>query len=121
MDESYDKNTALVVLPPVGGGRLRDASLRAWLATSELSFDPRPRGDYGYGTIQNVVTSLDFERLLCATGPHEGEILRPSDHRHPHNIAWIHCVGSRQVLEGGHRRVQPTQECQGVVLPGVVA
>ena len=66
------------------------------------AFDPRPRGDYGYGTIQNVVTSLDFERLLCATGPHEGEILRPSDKKHPHKIAWIHCVGSRQVLEGGH-------------------
>ncbi len=48
------------------------------------------------------MTSLDFERLLCATGPHEGEILRPSDHKHPHKIAWIHCVGSRQVLEGGH-------------------
>jgi heterodisulfide reductase subunit A len=65
-------------------------------------FDPLPRGDYGYGTMQNVVTSLDFERLLCATGPHEGEILRPSDHKHPHKIAWIHCVGSRQVLDGGH-------------------
>jgi heterodisulfide reductase subunit A len=65
-------------------------------------FDPKVRGDYGYGTIENVVTSLDFERLLCATGPHEGEILRPSDHEHPHKIAWIHCVGSRQVLEGGH-------------------
>ena len=65
-------------------------------------FDPRLRGDYGYGEIQNVVTSLDFERLLCATGPHEGEILRPSDKKHPHKIAWIHCVGSRQVLEGGH-------------------
>ncbi len=65
-------------------------------------FDPRLRGDYGYGTIENVVTSLDFERLLCATGPHEGEILRPSDKRHPHKIAWIHCVGSRQVSEGGH-------------------
>jgi len=64
-------------------------------------FDPGVRGDYGYGTIANVVTSLDFERLLCATGPHEGEILRPSDKRHPHRIAWIHCVGSRQVLEGG--------------------
>ncbi|MCU0692121.1 MAG: CoB--CoM heterodisulfide reductase iron-sulfur subunit A family protein [Polyangiaceae bacterium] len=65
-------------------------------------FDPKRRGDYGYGTMQNVVTSLDFERLLCATGPHAGEILRPSDHRHPKKIAWIHCVGSRQVLEGGH-------------------
>ena len=65
-------------------------------------FDPGLRGDYGYGKYENVVTSLDFERLLCATGPHEGEILRPSDKKHPHKIAWIHCVGSRQVLEGGH-------------------
>ncbi|HBH02876.1 MAG TPA: heterodisulfide reductase, partial [Candidatus Rokubacteria bacterium] len=66
-------------------------------------FDPRARGDYGYGRFANVVTSLDFERLLCATGPHEGEILRPSDKKHPHRIAWLHCVGSRQVLAGGHR------------------
>jgi heterodisulfide reductase subunit A len=65
-------------------------------------FDPKVRGDYGYGTIENVVTSLEFERLLCATGPHEGEILRPSDKKHPHKIAWIHCVGSRQVTEGAH-------------------
>ncbi len=72
------------------------------LAVGYEVFDPAVRGDFGYGTIDNVVTSLDFERLLCATGPHEGEILRPSDHKHPHKIAWIHCVGSRQVNEGGH-------------------
>jgi len=65
-------------------------------------FDPGVRGDYGYGKFENVVTSLDFERLLCATGPYEGEILRPSDKKHPHKIAWIQCVGSRQVTEGGN-------------------
>ena len=65
-------------------------------------FDPKVRGDYGYGAIQNVVTSLDFERLLCATGPYEGQIRRPSDRKHPHRIAWIHCVGSRQVVPGGN-------------------
>ena len=65
-------------------------------------FDPAARGDYGYGAFENVVTSLDFERLLCATGPHEGEILRPSDKKHPHKIAWIHCVGSRQVTDGAN-------------------
>ena len=48
------------------------------------------------------MTSLDFERLMCATGPHEGEILRPSDGKHPQKIAWIHCVGSRQIQEGGN-------------------
>jgi heterodisulfide reductase subunit A2 len=63
-------------------------------------FDPKVKGDYGYGKFENVVTSLDFERLLCATGPYEGEILRPSDKKHPHNIAWIHCVGSRRVTPG---------------------
>jgi heterodisulfide reductase subunit A2 len=66
------------------------------------TFDPKIRGDYGYGTIENVVTSLDFERLLCATGPHEGQILRPSDKKHPHKVAWIHCVGSRQTTPGGN-------------------
>ena len=65
-------------------------------------FDPKQRNDYGYGIMDNVVTSLDFERLLCSTGPHEGEILRPSDNTHPHKIAWIHCVGSRQVIPGGN-------------------
>ncbi len=65
-------------------------------------FDPRVRGDYGYGQMENVVTSLDYERILCATGPYEGEIRRPSDEKHPHKIAWIHCVGSRQVIPGGN-------------------
>ena len=65
-------------------------------------FDPKIRGDYGYGTMENVVTSLDFERILCSTGPYDGEILRPSDKKHPKNIAWIQCVGSRQVIEGGN-------------------
>ncbi len=65
-------------------------------------FDPKLRGDYGYGKMKNVVTSLDFERILCATGPYEGEIKRPSDKKHPHKIAWIQCVGSRQVNPGGN-------------------
>jgi heterodisulfide reductase subunit A len=63
-------------------------------------YDPKIKGDYGYGRFKNVVTSLDFERLLCATGPYEGEILRPSDKKHPQKIAWIQCVGSRRVTPG---------------------
>jgi heterodisulfide reductase subunit A len=50
--------------------------------------------------MENVVTSLDFERILCSTGPYEGEIRRPSDKKHPHRIAWIQCVGSRRVTPG---------------------
>jgi len=64
------------------------------------AFDPTIKGRYGYGEFQNVVTSLDFERILCATGPYEGEILRASDKKHPRKIAWIQCVGSRRVTPG---------------------
>jgi len=66
------------------------------------TFDPAVRGDYGYGKMKNVVTSLEFERILSATGPYAGEIRRPSDGRHPERIAWIQCVGSRQVIPGGN-------------------
>ena len=65
-------------------------------------FDPGAAGEYGYGKMQNVVTSMDYERLLCATGPYEGEILRTSDQKHPHKTAWIQCVGSRRVNPGGN-------------------
>lgn len=65
-------------------------------------YDPKVRKEYKYGEFQNVVTSMDYERLLCSTGPYAGEILRASDLKHPHNIAWIQCIGSRQVIEGGN-------------------
>jgi len=45
---------------------------------------------------------MDFERLLSSTGPYSGEILRASDKKHPHKLAWIQCVGSRQVIPGGN-------------------
>jgi heterodisulfide reductase subunit A len=64
-------------------------------------FDPKVGNEYGYGKMQNVVTSMDYERLMCATGPYEGEILRASDRKHPQKIAWIQCVGSRQVNTTG--------------------
>jgi len=72
------------------------------LAPGFEPFDARIRDEFGYGKFENVVTSMDYERLLCATGPYEGEIRRASDLKHPHNVAWIQCVGSRQVLEGGN-------------------
>ena len=73
------------------------------LAPGYDAFDPSTlRDTYGYGRHENVVTSLDYERILCATGPYEGEIRRTSDKEHPHKIAWIQCVGSRQVIEGGN-------------------
>jgi len=63
-------------------------------------FDPSINGEYGYGKLQNVVTSMDYERLLSSTGPYEGQVLRASDKKHPEKIAWIQCVGSRRVTEG---------------------
>ena len=70
------------------------------LASGIVPFDPAVREEYGYGRMQNVVTSMDFERLLSATGPYAGEILRASDKKHPHRIAWLQCVGSRRVTPG---------------------
>ena len=63
-------------------------------------FDPKVKDEYGYGKMQNVVTSMDYERLLSSTGPYEGEVLRTSDKKHPKKIAWIQCVGSRRVTPG---------------------
>jgi heterodisulfide reductase subunit A len=65
-------------------------------------YDPKLRKEYRYGEFPNVVTSMDYERLLCSTGPYEGEILRTSDGKHPHKVAWIQCIGSRQVIPGGN-------------------
>ncbi|UCC60496.1 MAG: FAD-dependent oxidoreductase [Dehalococcoidia bacterium] len=58
-------------------------------------FDATIKSEYGYGRMPNVVTSLEFERILSASGPFQGQVLRPSDARHPVKIAWIQCVGSR--------------------------
>jgi len=53
------------------------------------------RPEFGYGRHANVVTSLEFERMLSASGPFAGEMKRPSDGEHPRKVAWIQCVGSR--------------------------
>ncbi len=63
-------------------------------------FNPRIRGELGYGRWPNVITSLQFERILSASGPYKGEIKRPGDGRHPVKIAWIQCVGSRDRKHG---------------------
>jgi len=57
--------------------------------------DPSIREEYGYLRYPNVVTSLEFERILSASGPYQGHIKRPSDESEPTRIAWIQCVGSR--------------------------
>ncbi len=58
-------------------------------------FDANQTLQLGYAWSPNVLTSLQFERLQSASGPYEGDILRPSDEKHPHRVAFIQCVGSR--------------------------
>ncbi|MFZ5643959.1 MAG: NAD(P)-binding protein [Bacillota bacterium] len=58
------------------------------------------KGEYGYGVYENVITSLQFERMLSASGPYGGHIKRPSDHSTPNRIAFIQCVGSRDIARG---------------------
>ena len=70
------------------------------LSSGIKPFDPKVKDEYAYGKMQNVVTSMDYERLLSSTGPYEGEVLRASDKKHPKKIAWIQCVGSRRVTPG---------------------
>ena len=65
------------------------------LAPGADLFDSRSINEYGYGRLANVVSSLDFERMLSASGPSAGHLLRPSDQAEPQRIAWLQCVGSR--------------------------
>jgi heterodisulfide reductase subunit A len=60
-------------------------------------FDAKIKEELGYGNYPNVVTSLEFERILSASGPFEGHVLRPSDKTEPKRIGFIQCVGSRDV------------------------
>jgi heterodisulfide reductase subunit A len=65
------------------------------LAPGFRPVDARLKPELGFGRYPNVVTALQFERLLAATGPTAGQVERPSDGKHPRKVAWIHCVGSR--------------------------
>jgi len=58
-------------------------------------FDPTLKPEYGYGQYKNVVSSIEFERMLNASGPYLGSVLRSSDGDIPRKIAFIQCVGSR--------------------------
>jgi heterodisulfide reductase subunit A len=64
------------------------------LATGARPFDPAIKSDYGYGRIPGVLTNLEFERLVCATGPTQGHLVTPAGHL-VKRLAFIQCVGSR--------------------------
>ncbi len=65
------------------------------LAPGFAPYDPSGLDFYGLGRYPNVVTSMQFERILSASGPYGGHLVRLSDHKEPRRIAWLQCVGSR--------------------------
>jgi heterodisulfide reductase subunit A len=67
------------------------------IATGFDPFDPAPLFAYGYSRYRNVVTALEYERLICASGPTGGHLLRPSDREPIKKLAFLQCVGSRDI------------------------
>ncbi len=65
------------------------------LAPGAKTYEPSAMDTYLYGKHPNVVTSLEFERILSASGPYMGHLMRPLDSKEPKSIAWLQCVGSR--------------------------
>ena len=65
-------------------------------------FDPSAYVQYSYSKFKNVVTALEFERILAASGPWMGHLVRPSDEKEPKKVAWLQCVGSRDVNTCDH-------------------
>ena len=67
------------------------------LATGFDAFDPTVFSTYQYSKFPNVVSAMEFERILSASGPYQGHMVRPSDHKEPKKVAWLQCVGSRDI------------------------
>jgi heterodisulfide reductase subunit A-like polyferredoxin len=72
------------------------------LAPGFVPFDPSRYETYNYAHHPNVLTSMEFERILSASGPTMGHLVRPSDNREPRKIAWLQCVGSRDINRADH-------------------
>lgn len=72
------------------------------VAAGAQLFDPGKLEVFGHGRFPNVVTSMEYERILSASGPTRGALVRPSDSKRPARIAWIQCVGSRGLQKGAN-------------------
>ena len=70
------------------------------LACGSQEFNARLKNEYGYKLFPNVLTSIEFERILSASGPTGGHVIRPSDEKEPEKIAILQCVGSRDIQSG---------------------
>ncbi len=72
------------------------------LSTGSQGYDPSDLDYLGYGQYPNVVTSEGFERILSAGGPYFGHVMRPLDREEPKSIAWLQCIGSRDINRCGN-------------------
>jgi len=70
------------------------------VATGFQEYDPTELKEYGYGRFKDVLTAMEFERLVCASGPTGGHLNRPSDGKLAHRVAFVQCVGSRTHKKG---------------------
>ncbi len=76
---------------------------------------------YGYGRFDNVITSIQFERILSASGPFQGNLLRPSDRKAPKKVAWIQCAGSRDRSGAGGNEYCSSVCCMYAIKEAVIA
>ena len=76
---------------------------------------------YGYNRLSNVITSIQFERILSASGPFQGNLLRPSDKKPPKKVAWIQCAGSRDMTGNGGNEYCSSVCCMYAIKEAVIA
>jgi len=77
-------------------------------------FDPTRLAAYGYGRFSNVISSIQLERILNASGPFRGSLLRPSDQQPPKKVAWIQCAGSRDMTGSRGNEYCGNEYCSSV-------
>jgi len=81
--------------------RIEDYEVGAIIVATGMDvYDPSALDEFGYTRFENVVTSMEFERLICAGGPTEGHFIRPTNNQRPKSVAFIQCVGSRTKNNG---------------------
>jgi heterodisulfide reductase subunit A len=88
------------------------------MATGFDLYDVSPLKEYGWGTLPNVLTAMQFERMMCASGPTGGHLKRPSDGKEPNRLAFIQCVGSRDVR---HKRYCSAVCCMHATKEAILA
>ena len=76
---------------------------------------------YGYGRFPNVISSIQFERILSASGPFQGNLVRPSDRKSPTKVAWIQCAGSRDMTGNGGNEYCSSVCCMYAIKEAVIA